>query len=564
MRINLSKHVTKKFILRLISLVVFFNGLLILLDALTSHVAISRRSLNLHSFRFSIPIIIGITLVYLATLLNRRKQAAWALTLTVYSVSLGINLALLSTSLYDRGSFALGVVVRRIIFPAAVLISLAYYHKEYNIKSDIRNFAISLRISLVVLIIAFLYGIIGFNLLDIRDFHEEIGLLQSAHYTIDQFGLTTPHVLNPHTDRARLFLSSLTLISVVSAFYVLVSLFQPLKARFTNQTSGREQMRKLLGLSSTSSEDFFKLWPYDKTYLFDYSGDSGVAFRVEKGVALSMGDPAGRHNIATRALKAYEDMCRTNDWLPAFIRTEPSYSSFYKQHGYGLQKIGQEAVVDIKHFEENVVRNKYFRNIVNKFTKQDYVTEALLPPHNSAVISRLTDISNDWIGLPGRSERGFMMGYFNAEYMQQCTVFVLRDAAGTIQAFINQVPSFDHREANYDLLRYGKSAPGNSNDYLLLNFIHYLGELGFETLNLGLSPLVGMDEASGEKSVIDAAMRLLYSRGDRFYSFSGLHRFKDKYEPVWTDRFIAYKGGVRGFTRTVNALNKAMTRSAKI
>ena len=44
----------------------------------------------------------------------------------------------------------------------------------------------------------------------------------------------------------------------------------------------------------------------------------------------------------------------------------------------------------------------------------------------------------------------------------------------------------------------------------------------------------------------------------RFYSFSGLHRFKQKYEPNWSDRYIAYKKGVRGFTRTVTALNVAM------
>jgi lysylphosphatidylglycerol synthetase-like protein (DUF2156 family) len=50
----------------------------------------------------------------------------------------------------------------------------------------------------------------------------------------------------------------------------------------------------------------------------------------------------------------------------------------------------------------------------------------------------------------------------------------------------------------------------------------------------------------------------VYSNGDRFYSFSGLHRFKDKYHPDWQDRYIAYPGGVRNFTRILTALNRAM------
>ncbi|MFI5135617.1 MAG: APC family permease, partial [Chitinophagales bacterium] len=42
-----------------ISLVVFFNGLLILLDALTSHVTINRRTFLTHDFRITIPLVIG-------------------------------------------------------------------------------------------------------------------------------------------------------------------------------------------------------------------------------------------------------------------------------------------------------------------------------------------------------------------------------------------------------------------------------------------------------------------------------------------------------------------------
>jgi lysylphosphatidylglycerol synthetase-like protein (DUF2156 family) len=56
-------------------------------------------------------------------------------------------------------------------------------------------------------------------------------------------------------------------------------------------------------------------------------------------------------------------------------------------------------------------------------------------------------------------------------------------------------------------------------------------------------------------------MRFVYANGDRFYSFSGLHRFKSKYEPTWTNRYIAYRGGVRGFSRSLYALNKAMNRT---
>jgi phosphatidylglycerol lysyltransferase len=137
-------------------------------------------------------------------------------------------------------------------------------------------------------------------------------------------------------------------------------------------------------------------------------------------------------------------------------------------------------------------------------------------------------------------------------------VMVLRDAGHEIQAFINLVPSYDPAEANSDMLRHTKKALGNANDFLLMSYLDYAREQGFTRMNLGLCPLAGLDEHDQERTVVDGALRFMYANGDRLYSFSGLYRFKAKYEPVWSSRYIAYRGGIRGFTRVINALNRAM------
>ena len=38
--------------------------------------------------------------------------------------------------------------------------------------------------------------------------------------------------------------------------------------------------------------------------------------------------------------------------------------------------------------------------------------------------------------------------------------------------------------------------------------------------------------------------RLLFEHGERFYSFRGLHSFKDKFEPVWDAHYLAAPGGL--------------------
>jgi phosphatidylglycerol lysyltransferase len=286
-----------------------------------------------------------------------------------------------------------------------------------------------------------------------------------------------------------------------------------------------------------------------------------LAYRIQRGVALVVGNPFGSARACHKIMQPFNDVCRLNDWLPAFIHVPESSLKVYQQYGFQAQKIGEEAVVDIANFQANTIRNKYFRQINNKFTKQGYTWELLQPPHKAAVIGRVREVSDAWLTLPGRQERGFMMGYFSEEYLQQGNLLVARDAAGTIQAFINQVPTYQTHEANFDLLRHTKHALGNVNDYLLMAFIESARQQGFTTINLGLCPLSGLDKKAANRSMIDSTMRFVYANGDRFYSFSGLHRFKSKYEPTWRSRYIAYKGGVRGFSRAIYALNKAMNRA---
>ncbi|MCX6727201.1 MAG: phosphatidylglycerol lysyltransferase domain-containing protein [Candidatus Saccharibacteria bacterium] len=551
--------VHKEFLLKLVAFGVLANGLLITLNSLVSHV-ILRRHIWRSTFELTFSLAVGLTLIYLSTLLARRKHTAWIVTLAVYTFSLGAT----TSTLIARGfnhDIPLLVLVRAIALPLFLVSALLLYRKEFTVRSDIKSFALTMRSIFLILSIALLYGTIGFTLMDQRDFRREISVSQAAYYTIDEFNIFTPHAVTPHTERSRVFLDSLGFVGGISMLYASISLFQPLRARFRDETEHRERMLKLLQNNSASSEDFFKLWPHDKTYLFSSNSDAGLAYHVTNGVAMSVGDPVGTEQGVHSLMGSYLQECAINDWIPTFIHTEPKHTPLYKFFKFSLQKIGEEAVVTIDSFLQTTAKEKYFRQISNKFTKQHFETEMLHPPHSAALIGRLKTVSDDWLGQPGRSERGFMMGYFSEEYMQQCPLMVLRDDAGTIQAFVNQIPSFDPEEANYDLLRQSRSAPGNSTDFLMMGFMAELHKHGYKRLNLGLCPLSGLDADDTEQNgAADSLLSFVYNNGDRLYSFSGLRRYKEKYNPTWSSRYIAYRGGARGLARTARALTKAMKR----
>jgi phosphatidylglycerol lysyltransferase len=552
------QHQSEAVILDLIAASVALTGLLTVAGVLFAQSRL--RHEGIVSLDAHVTLLVGLTFTYLAALLRRGKHNAWLIALPLYIFIVVRNFRHLLFDLpADIHNPAL--IILQLLVPAVALVGLIIGRKYFVVRSELATFAVALRRAALVLVIAFLYGFIGFQLLDEHDFHREIPLQTGAHYTIDQLNVTTDQDLMAYTKRAKLFLDSLAIISVGSLFYVGLSFFAPIRFRLSDQRRNRQDIAGLLKKYPANSEDFFKLWPHDKAYFFNNKRTSALAFRVKYGTALVVGDPAGSPKDFKNLLGDFINYCHINDWEPALIHTQEQNIKMYETLGFDTQKIGEEAVVDIKHFQNNVSNNKYFRNIKNRFAKQNYSVQIFSPPHSKAFLRRLKQISDEWLELPGRSERGFMMGYFNEDYLQQCDIMVAQDNQEKIQAFINQIPSYDKKEANFDFLRSAKHGHSNINDYLMLCLINHLSQQGFKRINMGLAPLTGLKKtgkAGTEISAIDNALQLVYSAGGRFYSFEGLKRFKDKYEPNWQSRYVVYRGGLRGFSRTMNALVRAM------
>lgn len=567
MKIGRRADPARRWPLRFVSVYIFLVGLSLVIETLFFPAVPEGRRMLDYSTRVSHawPILGGMLIIYLAFLIRKRKRSAWWI-VTPLSVAYFISVVIgvvrgIDTSV-GIGFFQLtkphhldNVINLAISF--GMTVSLLYYKHLFTVKSGITNVSDSIRRSIIILAIGFLYGFVGFQLADTRYFHREITLPESALYTIDQFEFTGNQNLHPYTKRARLFLDSLGVISGTSLFLAVISFFQPFKSRFIDPVHDREEFRQLLDRSPMQSEDFFKLWPQDKHYYFSPKRGAGLAYKAVNGIALQAGDPVGSPKEYGTLLRSFYEQCRINDWLPSVIHCDENLIHTYKELDFQIQKIGEEAVVDTKHFQAVTSRDKHFRHIRNKFEKLRYTIEYATPPHSTAVMSAVKRISDDWTKLPGRSERGFLMGYHTEAYLQQCSLVLVRDEAQQIVGFLNQVPTYQQAEANFDFIRHLHDEPTNINDFICMSFIGLAHDMGFKTVNLGLCPLSGLADTK-DKNVIDNALQFVYANGDRFYSFSGLHRFKSKFEPTWRNRYIAYRDGIRGFTRTVNALNKAM------
>src|SRR5579863_2611342 len=93
---------------------------------------------------FSLPILAGLTLLYLSSLLARRKQTAWAVALPLYGFVLGLNLMRLLLLTNHHHHISILELVRSFLLPLLIMAALFYYRREFTVKSDLAGFRQSL------------------------------------------------------------------------------------------------------------------------------------------------------------------------------------------------------------------------------------------------------------------------------------------------------------------------------------------------------------------------------------------------------------------------------------
>lgn len=468
---------------------------------------------------------LGLILIYLAYELSQRKHIAWLITLAASLASLVIGIVIDEPIIH--GIFAITLI--------AILIA---GRSQFIVRSHATNLRLSFLALLGSIAFALAYGTLGFWLLDMRDFGVNFSLLDAFENTLTQYLLLGNAELIPHTHYGEFFLQSLSIVGVVTIVYCLFTILRPLRYELRRLPAEREQAEQLLRKYGGGIDDYFKLWPRDKSYFFSSDGEAFIAYAVSRGVAVCLADPAGKPESIAKVLHEFRTFCVTNGWLIACIAANDSYKQIYDQIGFNSLLIGADAVIEIEKFVNETSRNKYFRNINNRFTKSGATVQRYVPPHTSELIEELRYVSNDWLKIPGHKQWQFITGYFSSKYFENTPLFVVRSAEGKAIAFANELPSFKAGEATVDLMRHRRSAPKNVMDFLFIKLINQLHEEGIARFNLGISPLARQTFGGNSEKLLD----YIYLATQRFVSTKGLHQYKSKFDPAWEPRYVYYLG----------------------
>lgn len=330
--------------------------------------------------------------------------------------------------------------------------------------------------------------------------------------------------------------------------YGIVEILRPVIRVRRQRGEERQQAIALIQQYATRATDHFAAAP-EISYFWSGSGQAFIAYRLIRGVALTLGDPVGPVNERAALLEDFSAYCRRQDWVNAVYLASPTYRRLCLDASLYAYKIGEEAVIETASFSTQGKAGAPVRHAMAR-ARRDGVTVRIwqgeaLPDDIFASMRRL---SQAWLAARGSSlQMGFSMGRFPADWTPDLLTSAAIDASGQVCAFQTWTPLYAGGGWSLDNMRRTEHTPPGVMELLITETILWASARGAERMSLGLAPLAGLqrDETSGERDTdltqltrLERGAGFLHQRRLLLGDYASLYPFKAKFRPVWEARYL--------------------------
>lgn len=330
-----------------------------------------------------------------------------------------------------------------------------------------------------------------------------------------------------------------SMLLAVSAGAVYVLLRAPVRFRRPDSREIRDvlDLHARLGGSGTTP---MMVAVGDKSVFVD--GDRGFClYRTIGPYVIVFSEPVVRSaSERTAFLDAFFAFAGELDRRPVFYQISLDWIPVLHDRGYDFFKLGEEAHVPLESVTLDGHAGKMYRQILRR-GERDGVTFRVLPRDEvPAHLDELEAISNEWLQTKGLAERQFSIGYFDRAYLSMFPCALVEESAAPhrILAFANLLEG-PRGELSVDLMRHRRDGP-KVMDFLFVSLFMRGKSLGYSRFNLGMAPLASVGDKRGAH-LRERLARVLFQRGEQWYNFQGLRSYKDKFDPEWVPRYMAYQ-----------------------
>jgi phosphatidylglycerol lysyltransferase len=521
-----------KLLMRIVpAILLFFLGIINIVSVLTPAIAWRVERLHEYFMMDLIPVsnyfvlAAGFFLLITAAFMLKGLRTTWwlAMILSVVSFIGHITKAID----YEEATVALLII--------AILL---FTRREYYVRNNPRLRYVGLQTALYSIAAILVYGILGFYMLDKKHFNADFSLAQSVLNTLANYFLVGNNMSVPHNAFGRGFIISINIGGFLSMTFLLYTLVRPYVIRGNASEQDLKRAASLLTSYGKSSLDYFKTYS-DKMIFCDEGTEAFISYRIAGNYAAVLENPVGSNETEIKkCILLFDTYCYENSLKSVYYRVPEESLTLYLEMGKKYMFIGQEAAVDLETFSLDGGSRKSLRNAINKVKERGYKSTIHHPPIKDGLLQKLKSVSDEWLSYSGRNEIVFSQGMFVWNELKQQTLITVENAEEKVVAFLNIIPDYAPSEGTYDLMRKTTDAPNGIMDYILIELFNFLKSKQYGWINLGFAPMAGLHDAQTLK---EKSMKFAYERIRSFAQYKGLREFKDKYDPVWNNKYIIYE-----------------------
>ena len=281
----------------------------------------------------------------------------------------------------------------------------------------------------------------------------------------------------------------------------------------------------------------------DKSLLFHPSEQAFLMYAIEGSSWVVMGDPIGDEDCFAELLWQFRELCDYHDGNPVFYQVRPHHLPDYLELGLTPFKLGEEAMVDLRDFSLSSSQWRSLRQSHAKALRSGLSFEVIPSEAVKGWLPQLKAISDAWLENKQGREKGFSVGSFDVDYLCGGPIALVRHDQKLV-GFANLWTSDSRQELSVDLMRYDPElTSGGVMDFLFTELLAWGQAQGYRSFNLGMAPMSGF--ANHPLAPFWGKLgKVLYVRGNRFYNFQGLRRYKEKFHPEWQPRYLLCPSGM--------------------
>ncbi len=305
----------------------------------------------------------------------------------------------------------------------------------------------------------------------------------------------------------------------------------------------RERARALLLAGGGDTFGWMTTW-LGNQYWFAADGRSGVAFRRNGAVAVTVGGPFGWPDARERALTDFARYCDDNGWTAAFYGIEADVADHLTEQGWGTLPVAEDADFDPRTWTTSGKKKQDVRTAVNKARREGITaTWSSWQDLPVSTVRQIEAISEEWVAERELPEMGFTLGGVDEMRDPAVRTLVAQDAEGTVLAVTSWLPS--HRDGRVvgwtlDVMRRTDHAPNGVMEFLVASAAEQMRDEGAERLSLSAAPLAQVSDPDAPTDGVQNLLELVGGVLEPVYGFRSLLRFKQKFGPELHPLVLAY------------------------